>query len=597
MAAEGSEKLPVPNAMDLSKNALKMAAQSARLVTSVMNSAVASRNRSLDPFNLTGTLTTVMRKALADPTFLPQAQLQLLQRHMTLWQHTARRVLGEELPDLISPDRGDRRFKHVDWDENQFFDFIKQSYLINASWLEETVNQMKGLDDDTRQKARFFAKQVSDAFSPSNFLFTNPEVIQATLAENGENLVRGLDHFLEDLERGEGQLAITQTDMSAFEVGRNIAITPGKIVYQNDLMQLIQYVPITEQVYKTPLLIMPPWINKYYILDLNEKKSFVKWLLDKGYSVFVVSWVNPDSTLSQKTFEDYMRQGIFDALDAVAAATGERNVNAVGYCIGGTLLASTLAYMAAKKDSRIKSATFFAAQVDFTEAGDLQVFIDEEQLQSIENQMAQAGGVLEGSSMAGTFNMLRSNDLIWSNIVNNYLLGRSPPAFDLLFWNADATRMPSAMHMFYLRECYLRNNLAEGRMVLGGEQLDLKQVKVPIYLQSSREDHIAPALSVYKGTYLFGGPVKFMVAGSGHIAGVINPPALNKYQYWTNSKKTNTIDEWWHGAAEHAGSWWPDWDKWLSAKSGAKVAARTPGDGKLEVIEDAPGSYVRQMDG
>ncbi len=596
MASQETQDLPVPNPIDVSKNALHMATQSARLIAAIMNNASQPRKRGLDPFNLSSTVTTLTGKLMADPAYLAQAQLSLMQRHMTLWQHTARRLMGEDLPDLVEPDQGDRRFKHKDWNDNQFFDFLKQSYLINSEWLEETVSEVKGLDDETRHKARFFAKQVADAWSPSNFLFTNPEVIHTTLAENGENLVRGLEHLLEDLERGHGEIALKQTDMDAFEVGRNMAITPGKIVYQNDLMQLIQYTPTTEQVHRTPLLIIPPWINKYYILDLNEKKSFVKWLLDKGYSVFVVSWVNPDAELAKKTFEDYMREGIFDALTAVEDATGEREVNAVGYCIGGTLLSATLAYMAANDDTRIKSATFFAAQADFTEAGDLKVFIDDEQIHNIEKEMEKTGGVLEGSRMASTFNMLRSNDLIWSNVVNNYLLGRTPPAFDLLFWNADATRMPSAMHLYYLRECYQNNSLAEGRMMMGNQQLDLKKVKVPVYLQSSREDHIAPARSVYKGTYLFGGPVKFMVAGSGHIAGVINPPALKKYQYWTNTKKTNTIDEWWHGAKEHAGSWWPDWDKWLSAKSGDKVDARTPGDGKLEVIEDAPGSYVKLMD-
>lgn len=591
-----SSNAAVPNPMDVSKNALKMATQSVRLLTAVLNTATKPRTRAPDPFNLSNTLTTLVTKAARNPAYVAQAQLTLWRDHLNLWQHATRRLTGEQLPDLVSPEKGDRRFRHAGWSDNQFFDFIKQSHLINARWLEATVTELDGLDENTRQKAGFFAKQVADALSPSNFLFLNPEVIETTLAENGENLVRGLEHLLEDLERGDGEIAVQQTDMDAFEVGRNMAVTPGKIVYQNDLMQLIQYSPTTEQVYETPLFIIPPWINKFYILDLNEEKSFVKWLIDKGYTLFVVSWINPTPELAKKSFEDYMHEGIFDALSAIETETGQAGVNAVGYCIGGTLLASTLAYMATNDDNRIKAATFFAAQADFTEAGDLKVFIDEEQISKLELDMERTGGVLEGSRMATTFNMLRSNDLIWSNVVNNYLLGRTPPAFDLLFWNADATRMPSAMHLFYLRECYLQNNLAEGNMILGNQAVDLSKIKIPIYLQSSKEDHIAPARSVYKGTYLFGGDVKFMVAGSGHIAGVINPPHLKKYQYWTNTQPTNTIEEWWHGAKEHPGSWWPHWHKWLSSKSGKMVKAREPGAGGLGVIEDAPGSYVKVME-
>jgi polyhydroxyalkanoate synthase len=395
------------------------------------------------------------------------------------------------------------------------------------------------------------------------------------------------------LERGKGQLAIRQTDMEYFEVGRNIATTPGKVVYRNDLLELIQYVPTTEQQYEIPLLIFPPWINKFYILDLQPTNSFVKWATAQGYTVFVASWVNPDGERAKKTFEDYMREGIFDGLDAVEKATGSKKTNVIGYCIGGTLLSATLAYMAAKGDDRINSATFFAAQADFSEAGDLQVFIDDEQLQSMEEMMRASGGYLDGSKMATTFNMLRSNDLIWSFVVNNYLLGKDPMRFDLLYWNADATRMPIAMHMFYLRECYKNNNLAKGKMELGGVTLDLSKVKVPVFLQSAREDHIAPYRSVYKSTKLFGGPITFMMAGSGHIAGVINHPDAKKYQHWTNEKLPATVEDWIAGATETPGSWWNYWDKWLSAKSGSKVAARVPGDRKLKVIEDSPGSYVK----
>jgi polyhydroxyalkanoate synthase len=465
--------------------------------------------------------------------------------------------------------------------------------LLSARWLQQSMGEVQGLDAKTRKKIDFYTKQFADALSPTNFLFTNPEVLRETFKSNGENLVKGLNNMLKDLERGKGQLAIRQTDMDYFEVGRNLALTPAKIVYQNDLMQLIQYVPTTEQQYERPLVIFLPWINKYYILDLGEKNSFVKWATAKGYTVFVVSWVNPDAKLAQKTFEDYMREGIFDALDAIEKATGQREVNAIGYCIGGTLLSATLAYMAAKGDNRIKSATFFAAQADFSEAGDLQVFIDDEQLRSMEETMKAQGGYLDGAKMATTFNMLRSNDLIWSFVVNNYLMGRDPMRFDLLYWNQDSTRMPIQMHMFYLRECYRQNNLAKGKMVLAGEKLDLSKVKIPIYLQSSKEDHIAPYRSVYKSTKLFKGPITFMMAGSGHIAGVINHPDANKYQYWTNDKLPEKVEDWIAGATETPGSWWPHWDKWLAKLSGDKVEARVPGDGKLKVIEDAPGTYAK----
>ncbi len=502
-------------------------------------------------------------------------------------------MMGQQIEPVIEPSSGDKRFKDKDWSENQIFDFIKQSYLLTARWMQETVADVKGLDEHTRKKVEFYTKQFADALSPSNFVFTNPEVLRATLQSNGENLVKGLNNLLIDLERGKGQLAIRQTDMEYFEVGRNLALTPAKIVYQNELMQLIQYVPTTDEQYARPLLIFPPWINKYYILDLGEKNSFVKWATARGYTVFVVSWVNPDAHLAQKTFEDYMRLGIFEALDAVEKATGSKEVNTIGYCIGGTLLSATLAYMAAKGDKRITSATFFAAQADFSEAGDLQVFIDDDQLKNMEEQMKLSGGYLDGAKMATTFNMLRSNDLIWSFVINNYLLGRDPMRFDLLYWNSDTTRMPIAMHMFYLREFYKQNNLAKGNLTMAGEKLDLGKVKIPIFLQSSKEDHIAPYRSVYKSTKLFKGPVTFMMAGSGHIAGVINHPDAKKYQYWTNDKNPERVEDWIATATETPGSWWPYWDKWLAKLSGEKVEARVPGDHKLKVIEDAPGTYAK----
>ena len=540
----------------------------------------------------------VLSGYVSDPSRALDAYGALWQGYVGLWQGAGRRLLGYETEPMIAPAPGDRRFKDPAWRENLAYSMIEQIYLLTSRWLEQQAREAGDLDFHTRQKAEFYTRQLTNALAPTNFILTNPEVLRTTLETNGENLVKGMQHLLADLERGKGRLEIQQTDMSAFRLGENLAATPGSVVFQNDLIQLIQYQPATKQVHKRPLLIFPPWINKYYILDLTPEKSFVKWCISKGYTVFIVSWVNPDAERAAKRFEDYMVEGVYAALDAVEQATGEKEVNAIGYCIGGTLLGSSLAHMAARGDKRIKSATFFATQMDFSEAGELQVFIDEEQLNALEEKMRAAGGYLPGETMARTFNMLRSNDLIWSNVVNNYLLGRAPPAFDLLYWNADATRMPAQMHLFYMRECYLNNNLAKGRMVLGGEKIDLAKVKLPIYLQSSREDHIAPYPSVYKSVRLFSGPVRFILAGSGHIAGVINPPSAKKYQYWTSPVKKPpatapaTAEDWLTGAVEHPGSWWPDWEAWLRPKSGPKVAARKPGDGGLKVLEDAPGSYV-----
>ena len=532
-------------------------------------------------------------QALKNPNFLLEAQRNLWSSYFELWRHAGMRLLGEKPPPVTEPARGDKRFRAPVWSESLLFDFIKQSYLLTANWLLSTVKQVEGVDPQTSAKVEFYTRQFADAIAPSNFVLSNPEILRATIESNGENLLRGLEHLLADLQRGKGKLSVSMTDMDAFEVGRNIAVTPGKVVFQNELMQLLQYAPTTKTVYKRPLLIFPPWINKFYILDLTAEKSFIRWAVGEGFTVFVVSWVNPDSKLAAKTFDSYLFEGVYAALDAVEAATGEREVNAIGYCIGGTLLSCALAHMAAKRDTRIKSATFFAAQVDFSEAGELKVFIDDEQINALEKKMDAAGGLLESSDMANTFNMLRSNDLIWSFVINNYLLGKPPAPFDLLYWNADQTNMPKQMHLFYLRECYLNNTLSKGEMVLGGERLDLGKIKIPVYLQSSRDDHIAPYHSVYKGVRLYGGEARFIVAGSGHIAGVINPPAANKYQYWTNTGQPLDAESWLAGATEHPGSWWPDWHKWVSAKSGKKVATRQPGSGKLPVIEDAPGSYVK----
>ena len=548
-----------------------------------------------DPLKLTQTFMDFTARMLADPNRLVQAQMELWQQYMQLWQVTAQRMMGQKVAPVVEPAKGDKRFNDPAWKDEVVFDYLKQSYLLTARWLQGTVKQVDGVDDKTAQKVDFYTRQFIDALSPSNFAITNPQVVKATVESKGENLVKGLQNLLTDLERGGGKLAIRQTDMKAFKVGGNVATSPGKVVYQNELIQLLQYAPATAEVYQMPLLIVPPWINKFYILDLKPQNSFIKWATEHGYTVFVISWVNPDERLTKLMFDDYMRLGPLSALDAIEKATGENKVSAIGYCIGGTLMAATLAYMAARGDERIAACTFFTAQVDFTEPGELGVFIDEDQIAGIQDMMAKKG-YLDGTEMATTFNLLRANDLIWSFVVSNYLMGKDPFPFDLLFWNADATRMPAAMHLYYLRNMYQKNLLVQpGGLVIDNVPIDLRKISIPVYIQAGKEDHIAPAKSVYKATQIYSGPVRFMLAGSGHIAGVVNPPRNRKYQHWLNETAENppTLDEWRAGAQEFPGSWWHDWDKWLSAKSGPKVAARVPGTGGLPASEDAPGSYVK----
>jgi len=548
-----------------------------------------------DPLNVTSAFLEMTSKMMSDPARLMQAQLGLWQNYMALWQSATARMWGGETEPVAEPERGDRRFKDSAWNENVVFDYIKQSYLLTARWLQQTVHEVEGLDKQTKHKVDFYTRQFADAMAPSNFLMTNPEVLRTTMESGGENLVKGLENLLDDLERGQGELQISMTDMDAFEVGGNVATTPGKVVFQNDLMQLIQYSPTTEEVLRRPLLLVPPWINKFYILDLRPKNSFIKWAVDQGITVFVVSWVNPDEKLAQKSFEDYMLEGPLAALGAIEAATGEREVNAIGYCIGGTLMASTLAYMAETGDDRIKSITFFTTMVDFAEAGDLSVFIDEEQLAALEDRMSKSG-YLDGKAMSTTFNMLRANDLIWSFVVNNYLMGKEPFPFDLLYWNSDSTRMPAAMHSFYLRRMYQENKLVQpGAIELAGVPIDLSKNKLPTFILSTKEDHIAPWKSTYAATQIYSGPVRFCLAGSGHIAGVVNPPSDKpKYGYWTRTGKApKDPEKWLEGAKHQDGSWWPEWKKWLDRQGGGKVPARVPGDHDLKVIEDAPGSYVK----
>ncbi|MEX0697071.1 MAG: class I poly(R)-hydroxyalkanoic acid synthase [Dongiaceae bacterium] len=586
---------------ELSQTMAKIAEQSQRIVGDFLSRQGTDGMSMADPLSIGRTFMEMTARLMADPSRLVSAHMSLWQDYMNLWQATARRMMGQEADAVAEAAPEDRRFRDPAWQENQLFDFIKQSYLLSARWLQSTVSEVDGLDDKTAKKVDFYTRQFVDALAPSNFVLTNPEVLRATVESGGENLLKGLQNMLDDLERGKGRLHIRMTDLEAFEPGRNIAVTPGKVVFQNDLMQLLQYEPTTAEVARRPLLIMPPWINKYYILDLREKNSLIKWAVDQGQTVFVISWVNPDERLAEKTFEDYMVDGPLAALDAIERATGEREANVVGYCLGGTLLACTLAYLAGKPPAkskaigpgRVASATYLATMVDFAEPGELGVFIDEEQLTALEERMSEKG-YLDGSAMANTFNMLRANDLIWSFVVNNYLLGKEPFPFDLLYWNSDSTRMPAAMHSFYLRKMYQENGLVEpGGITLKGVPLDLRRIATPSFILATREDHIAPWTSTYAATQLYAGPVKFVLAASGHIAGVVNPPTAVKYNYWTNGTLPKDPEAWLKIARQEPGSWWPEWGKWIAEFAGGTVPARRPGDGKLAAIEDAPGAYVK----
>ncbi len=589
------EEPQLPQFEGLARNMVRLFDQGAKVL-----GTLAERNSNgSGPYSMaseageaTKLLGEIARHWVSEPSKLVAAQNELFKDYAELWGRSVRRFLGEKVEPVIEPAPGDNRFKDPDWSNSQYFDFWKQAYLLTARWAEDMTRNTEGVEEKTRKRALFYLEQMLAALSPSNFPLTNPEVLRATIATNAENLVQGMTHLAHDLEQSKDLLRVSQTDLSAFDVGKNLAVTPGKVVFQNDLIQLIQYSPTTAETYERPLLVVPPWINKYYILDLVPEKSFLKWVVDHGFTVFTISWVNPDARLAQKTFEDYMHEGVLAAVAAVIRQTRQPQMNTLGYCVGGTLLASTLAYMAAKGDDRIASATFLAAQADFSEAGDLLVFIDDAQLKSLEEMMAEQG-YLDGSRMAAVFNMLRPRDLIWPYVVNNYLLGKKPFPFDLLYWNADSTRLPAANHAFYLREFYHLNRLSKGQMRLGGELLDLGRVTVPIYELCTKEDHIAPASSVFIGAKLFGGPVRFVMAGSGHIAGVVNPPAKKKYQFWTGPLAP-TLKEWMAKASETPGSWWPDWASWFGALSGPKVPAPDPAAGPLPPLEDAPGSYVRE---
>ena len=582
----------LPEPSPVSRSMADIAERSQRLVTDWLRRQTVDAPR-LDPLNIGSAFLEMTAKLAANPARLMQAQMGLWQDYLTLWQNTTRRVLGMPSEPVIEASAGDRRFRDDAWNEHEVFDFIKQSYLLSARYVRDVVSQVDGLDDKTAQKVDFYARQFCDAMSPSNFLLTNPEVLRRTAETGGENLLKGLNNLLADLERGRGRLTIRMTDLDAFKVGENIGITPGKVVYQNELMQLIQYAPTTDTVFRKPLLIIPPWINKFYVLDLRPKNSFVRWAVAQGHTVFMISWVNPDETLAEKGFEDYMRLGVLDAIDAIERATGETQINAIGYCLGGTLLSTVLAWMRAKNMDRVASATFLVTMLDYCEAGELSVFIDEEQIKALEQKM-QRRGFLEGTEMAATFNMLRANDLIWSFVVNNYLLGKEPFPFDLLYWNSDSTRMPARMHSFYLRNMYQENLLAKPNgITLEGVPIDLGTAHVPAYFLSTREDHITPWRSTYRGSKLLGSSVRFVLSASGHIAGVVNPPEGGKYSHWLGNAMPDQPDDWLKDATEVAGSWWPDWQRWVGGHGREMVRAREPGTKTMQPIEDAPGSYVQ----
>lgn len=595
MDKKAEQELPSVDPKKLSQAMQEFAERGQRIAESFLKEQKSGDGYQVpDPVVVSKAFMELAAKLMADPQKMVETQARLWNDYAQLWQASAKRMSGDQTPTVAEPQTSDRRFQDDAWNDQVVFDFIKQSYLLTSDWMQKTVGDVDGLDPKTADKVRFYTRQWVNALSPSNFVATNPVVLRKTAESGGENLLDGMQNLLGDLERGKGKLRISMTDEAAFTLGENVATSPGKVIFQNQLMQLIQYEPTTRKVRATPMLIVPPWINKFYVLDLQPKNSFIKWAVDQGNTVFVISWVNPDGKLAGKSFDDYMLEGPLAALDAIEKATGQKKTNIVGYCIGGTLTACTLAYMSARKDNRIKSATFLTTMIDFSDPGELGVFIDEEQIDLMEEHMNKKG-YLEGSHMSTVFNMMRDNDLIWSFIVNNYLMGRRPLPFDLLYWNSDSTRMPVMMHSFYLRNMYLQNKLIEpGGITLAGVPIDLSQIKTPTYILSTREDHIAPWQSTYAATSLYAGTKRFVLSASGHIAGVVNPPLKEKYCYWTNAKTPKDPDTWLKGAKRQEGSWWPDWDKWLKKFAGAKdVGPRKPGAGKLTPLEDAPGSYVK----
>lgn len=560
------------------------------------------RETVFDPFNVQDAAVKFLEAIQKNPEKYIKIQADYWNQSMDLWSNTMMRFLGEDQtpsaeldPGKIEPEKGDRRFRSPLWQDSTIFDYFKQSYLLTNKAVHQAIESTEGIDAQTKQRIDFAARQYLDAISPTNFLFTNPEVLQETLETGGENLVKGLKNLLEDLERGNGELKISITDYDAFKVGENLATTPGKVIYENDLMQLIQYTPATETVFEVPVLVVPPWINKYYILDLKPENSFVKWLTEKGFTVFTISWVNPDAKLAQKKFEDYMQEGILGALDAIESITNQKKTNVIGYCLGGTLLSITLGYLKQKKqDQCIASATYLTTLIDFEEAGELKMFTDDTQLQLLDKEMSEKG-FLAAKSLQKTFSLLRANDMIWSFVINNYLMGREPFPFDLLYWNDDSTNMPAAMHRFYLKAMYRENRLKEpGGISMKGEPIDISKVTTPSYFLSTREDHIAPWKATYAGAKLMkGDDIVFTLAASGHVAGVVNPPLKNKYCYWTSKQRPDDPEDWFNATHEEQGSWWPHWEEWVQKYAGKKVAPPKTGNQKYKAIENAPGRYVK----
>ncbi len=549
---------------------------------------------SADPLGLGDAVPKLMSSLVKEPGPFIEMQASLACDYSRLAQRMGWHALGLDDEPLVEPEPDDRRFRDPAWDQHPYFDVMKQAYLLTTRAWVDLIHSALHLDTMTRQKLEFAVRQLSDAVAPTNFLATNPTVLNATLASGGVNLLAGLDNLLDDLERSQGEWDISTTDHDAFEVGENLAITPGEVVFQNELLQLIQYAPTAPSVERRPLLMIPPWMNKYYILDLRPENSLVRWLLDQGQTVFMISWKNPDAGMADCAFEDYMLHGPLAAMAAIEQATGESEINAVGYCLGGILLAATTAYLQAQGDARIASATYLTTMVDFEDVGEISLFVDEDALDDLEARINEQG-LLDGRSIARTWRALRANDLIWSFHVSSYLLGNSPQAFDILYWNADSTNLPAAMHTFFIRNMYVHNRLRDpGGITLAGVPIDMSKVTTPAYILSTSEDHIAPWRTTFATTNLLSGPVRFVLAASGHIAGVINPPHRKKYSYWTNRGRYDDPDAWLDDAVEHQGSWWPDWIRWLKRHGGGAVPACTPGDGALTPIEDAPGSYVKE---
>lgn len=544
-----------------------------------------------DDYGIHKAFTSLSEQLLSDPEKLSNSTTQFWQEQLNLWE----KWINSDPTVVKKPDseKVDSRFRSKLWD-TWLFDYVRNAYLLTAEHLQKTVNDIDSLDERTARKVKFFTKQYVDAMSPTNFAALNPDVLKATVDSNGGNLLSGLNNLLDDLKKGKGELAIKMVDPNAFELGKDVATTDGKVVYQNELMQLIQYQPTTKSVLETPLLIIPPWINKYYILDLTPRNSFIKWAIDQGHTVFVISWVNPDARHAHKTFDDYLVEGPLAALDVIDKRCKTNTTNLVGYCLGGTLTAVLLGWLKSnKQEKRVNSTTFFTSMIDFNEPGELGVFVDPEGVDALEKRMA-SKGYLEASEMASTFNMLRSNDLIWSFVVNNYLLGKDPVPFDLLFWNSDATRMPAKMHSYYLRNMYIHNKLREPKgLTIAGRSIDLSTVTTPCYFISAKDDHIAPWKSTFSGAKLFGGKVRFVLGGSGHIAGIVNPPVANKYCFWANDELTHEAESWLQNADRFDGSWWSDWSVWISSQGSRTVNARKIRNNRTNPFENAPGSYAK----